>query len=124
MEVMTHEEKEDIFLDMDEKSLLLASKSEESAAAALADFDAVKGRFLASSEKNSDQLRKVRDRAKKQAEELRQLEVIEKSEREAAVVKIVDEHKKVMNLITAKNYREMRGCFKRERLSPVCMRIS
>ena len=53
---------------MEEKSLLLASKAEESAAAALAKLDAVKGRFLASSEKKSDQPQKVQDRAKKQAE--------------------------------------------------------
>ena len=64
---------------MDEKSLLLASKSEESAAAALADFDAIKGRFLASSEKKSDPIQKVRDRAKKQAEALCQIEVTEKA---------------------------------------------
>ena len=76
MEFMTHKEKDHILLDMEEKSLLLASKAEESAAAALAKLDAVKGRFLASSEKNSDQLRKVRDRAKNKAEALRQLEVI------------------------------------------------
>ena len=59
MEVMTHDEKEHIFLDMEEKSLLLASKAEESAAAALAKLDAVKGRLLASLEKKSDHLRKV-----------------------------------------------------------------
>ena len=56
---MTHDEKEHIFLDMEEKSLLLASKAEESAAAALAKLDAVKGRLLASLEKKSDHLRKV-----------------------------------------------------------------
>ena len=59
MEVMNHKEKEHIFLDMEEKSLLLASKPKESAASALAKLDAVKGRLLASSEKKSDQLRKV-----------------------------------------------------------------
>ena len=105
---MTHKEKEHIFLDMEEKSLLLAPKAKESAAAALARLDAVKGRLLAFLEKKSDQLRKVRERAKKQAEALRQLEVIEKAEREAAAVKIVDDHKKVMKQITAKHYREMR----------------
>ena len=48
IEVMTREEKEHILLDVEEKSLLLASKAEESSAAALAKLDAVKGRFLAS----------------------------------------------------------------------------
>ena len=51
MEVMTHEEKEHIFLDMQEKSLMLASKAKESEAAALAKLDAVKGRLLAFLEK-------------------------------------------------------------------------
>ena len=111
IEAMTHEDKDHIFLDMEQKSLLLASEAKESAAAALAKLDAVEGRFLASLEKKSDQLWKVRDRAKKQAETSRQLEVIEKSGRESAVVKIVDEHKKVMKRIAAKHYREMRDCF-------------
>ena len=53
---------------MEEKILLIASKAGESVAAALAKLGAVKGWFLESLEKNSDQLRKVRDRAKKQAE--------------------------------------------------------
>ena len=61
MEVMTHEENENILLDMEEKSLMLASKTKESAAAALSELDAVKGKLLASSEKKYDQLRKVRD---------------------------------------------------------------
>ena len=43
MEVMTHKEKENIFLDTEEKSLLLSSKAKESTAAALAKLDAVKG---------------------------------------------------------------------------------
>ena len=64
-------------------------------------------------EKKSDQLQKGRDWKKKQAEASRQLEVIEKAERESAVVKIVDEHKKVMNRITENHYREMRDCFKK-----------
>ena len=51
MEVMTHEENENIFLGMEDKSLLLASKAEEPAAESLAKLDAVKGRFWASSEK-------------------------------------------------------------------------
>ena len=112
-DVMNQEEKEHIFLDMEEKSLLLASKDEESAAAALAKLDDVKGRFLASLVKKSDHLRKVQDRAKKQAEASRKLEVIEKAEREAAVVKIIDEHKKVMKRITEKHYWYMRDCLKK-----------
>ena len=80
------------------------SKAKESTAAALANLDAAKGQLLASSEKNSDQLRKVRDRAKKKVEALRQLEVTEKAEHEAVMVKIVDEHKKVIKRITAKEY--------------------
>ena len=40
----------------------------------------------------------------------RQIEVIEQSKREAAVVNIVDEHKKLMNQIAAKHYWEMRDC--------------
>ena len=105
---MTHKEKEHIFLDMEEKSLLLASKPKESAASALAKLDAVKGRLLASSEKKSDQIWKVWDRAKKQAEALHNLEVIENAESKAAVVKIVYEHKKAMKRIAASYYREMR----------------
>ena len=66
---------------------------------------------MASSDKESDQLRKVRDWAKKQSEASRQLDLIDKTKREAAVVKIVNEHKKVMKRITAKHYREMRDCF-------------
>ena len=76
-------------------------------------MDAFKGRFMVSSEKNSDHIRKVQDREKMQAEASRQLEVIEKAKREAAVVKIVDDRKKVMKRITAKHYREMRDCFKK-----------
>ena len=110
MEDMTHKKKEHIFLDMEEKSLLLASKSEEYAAAALAKLGAVKGRLLASSEKKSDQIQKVQDRAKKKYEASRQIEVIEKAERESAVVKIVDEQKKVMKRVAVKHYREMRDC--------------
>ena len=98
---------------MAEKSLLLASKAKESAAGALAKLDAFKGRFMVSLEKNSDHIRKVRDRAKMQAEASRQLELIEKSEREAAVVKIVDDHKKVMKRITANHYRDMKDCLKK-----------
>ena len=75
---------------MEEKSLLLASKAEEYAASALAKLDAVKGRFLASLEKKSDHIRKVRDQAKKKAEASRQLKVIEKAEPKAAVVNILD----------------------------------
>ena len=52
MKFMTHEEKDHVLLDMEENSLLLAPKAEESAAAALAKLGAVKGRFLESSEKN------------------------------------------------------------------------
>ena len=96
-----------IFLDTEEKSPPLASRAEESSAAVLAELDSVEGRFMASSEKESDRLRKVRDRAKKRAEASRRLEVIEKAEREAAVVKIVDEHKRAMKHIAAKHYREM-----------------
>ena len=92
---------------------MLASKAEESAAAALAKLDDVKGRLMASLEKKSDQLRNVRYQAKKQAEASRQLEVIENSELEAAVVNILDDHKKVMKWITAKHYWEIRGCFKK-----------
>ena len=86
-------------------------ETEESSAAALAELDSVEGRFPASSEKESDRLRKVRDRAKNQAEALRQIEVIDKPEHEAAVVKIVDYQKKVMKGIAAKHYREMRDYF-------------
>ena len=93
--------------------MLLASKSEDSLAADLVKLDALKGQFLASSEKNSDQLWKVKDRAKKQAEALRHLEVIEKTKRKAAVLKIVNENKKVMKRISAKHYREMKDCFKK-----------
>ena len=42
-----------------------------------------------------------------------QIEVIEKSKREAAVVKIVDEHKNVMKQIAAKHYQEMRDSLKK-----------
>ena len=59
MEVITHEEKEHIFHDMEEKNLLLAPKAEYYSAAALAKLYAVKGRLLASLEKKSDQLRKM-----------------------------------------------------------------
>ena len=44
---------------------------------------------------------------------MRRLEVIKKAKREATVVKIVDEHKKVMKRIAAKHYREIRDCFKK-----------
>ena len=96
---------------MEEKSLLLESKSEESTAAAFDKLDVIKGRFLASLEKKSYQLQKVRDWAKKQAEASRQFEVTEKAKRESAVVKIVDDHKKVIKRIAAKQYREMRDFF-------------
>ena len=43
MEVMTHKEKEHIFLNMEYKSLLIVSKAEEYTAAALAKLGAVKG---------------------------------------------------------------------------------
>ena len=76
-------------------------------------MDAVKGRFLTSSEKKSDQIRKVQDQAKKQDESSRQIEVIEKAEREAAVVNILDEQKKVMKRITANHYQDMRDCSKK-----------
>ena len=59
--------------------MLFESKAKESTAADLAKLDAVKGRFLAYSEKKSKQLRKVRDWAKKQAKALRQLKVIDKA---------------------------------------------
>ena len=78
---------------------MLASKAKESAAVSLAKLDAVKGRLLVSSDKKSDKLQKMQDWAKKQAEALRQIEVIEKAERETAVVKIVEENKRVMKRI-------------------------
>ena len=68
---------------------------------------------MTSSEKNSDQIRKVQDQSKKQAEASRQIKVTEKAKREASVVKILDEPKKVMKWITAKHYQEMRDCPKR-----------
>ena len=43
MEVVTHEEKEHIFIDMEDKSLLLAPEAKEAEEAALAKLDAVKG---------------------------------------------------------------------------------
>ena len=52
----------------------------------------------------------MQDRSKKKAEASRQIEVTEKAEREASVVNILDEQKKVMKLITAKHYQEMRDC--------------
>ena len=56
-------------------------------------MDAVKGQFMASLEKTSEQLRKVRDRENNKAKALHQLKVIDKAEREATVVKILDEQK-------------------------------
>ena len=55
-------------------------------------------------EKKCDQIWKVRDWSKKQAEASRQIELTEKAECEAAMVKLVDEHKKVMKRITVKYY--------------------
>ena len=71
----------------------------------------------------SDQLRKMRDQAKKQAEASCQLEVIEKAKRQAAVVNILDENKNMIKQITAKHYRGM-SFFQKERMSRVCMRKS
>ena len=73
--------------------MLIMPKAKESAAAALAKLDVVKGRSLESLEKKSDQLRKLQNRAKKQAEASRHINIIEKDEREDAVVKIVDDKK-------------------------------
>ena len=69
------------------------SKAKESASGALAKLDAVKGQFMASLEKTPEQLRKVRDRENNKAKALHQLKVIDKAEREATVVKILDEQK-------------------------------
>ena len=65
---------------------------------------------MTSSEKNSDQIRNVQYRSKKKAEASCQIKVTEKAEREASVGNILDEQKKVMKLITAKHYQEMRDC--------------
>ena len=64
----------------------------------------------------------MKDQAKEKAKVLRQLELIEKGKREAEVVNIVDEQKKFMKRISAKHYREMSYCFKKEKILCVCMR--
>ena len=55
----------------------------------------------------------MQDRSKKKAEASCQIEVTEKAEREASVVNILDEQKKMMKGITAKHYQEMRDCSKK-----------
>ena len=62
----------------------------------------------------------MQDQAKKQAEASRQIEVIEKAEHEAAVVKVVDKQKKVMKRIAKKHYRKMRNYLKKMDGSRVC----